>query len=861
VDILAAIASDPSVLPLWLVLAFAAGMYPVGMLFSCQVCCNYCLQCCPDRPEQVVIDFHLEEAGEQVVKATPWRMFDQSFGFRYHRFDPLDEIADTAFHDDIDRPYGVYTPENIYGYMPTFIATGDTSGARRMLVSQIYFLANDTPPGYGENRYRPVINTIGSRSMGPAFTTNTRYEFLEESVSVSSVPPATAISGPDLSFQLTPGSGGCTGSFAGDPGSYSTEITPEADYKVLCQGDEGTVIYDITDGRPDGCNKTCVPGLVRTMNHPANCKLALAGDGGLSPTGQAEGSVAEVSQLTIAVNVLRQRQEFIAGDLPYTPPIINTCSDNLTATATTYWTSALPGAGRIFPDGSGEATQAWCQTVRTYTLDTTEQDCAPFEDWPYTDVTTDSDGEYEDELVRLTIASCFGSGFAGRATEPAGVPGEDDGPITALDIQNAGTGYAVPGRVEPTVTIDQPSGGTGAEFAVVFSEGSDECGRPVWSIDSVEVSTLPGDDGGVNYGDGTTLYATVDAPGTEVAPASLTARVVREEPELDIYSYATGENAEITFTYTENAGPPKTWSPVSATIDNPGSGYQFGEYVDLVPKTGADQWAGDFSLGYAEVETVVSQPTVSLSGGSGSSASLSVTLASNGGSPETWGISSISIVNGGAGYVAGDSLSIDLGVSDIEQLPASVTVASVDESGAITGLTVAAGGEYYYESGNVAALNIIDGSQYFRSTGEIESVEVNDGGSFYLDDEDEPAIVADITVEVEQLSPSAGSGLEVSAVVDDDVHSPTFGQITGLTIDDGGSNYLAIHEEPSVCHVGAPYRRAYATKITTLFPSSTGMFECDDFSGDPLTSRRRGFLFRRRCPDYTYQISLQSGSS
>ncbi len=855
-DILAAIASDPSVLPLWLVLAFAAGMYPVGMLFGCQVCCNYCLQCCPDRPEQVVIDFHLEEAGEQVVKATPWRMFDQSFGFRYHRFDPLDEIADTANHD----PYGEYTPENVYGYMPTFIATGDTSGARRMLVSQIYFLANDTPPGYGENRYRPVINTVGSRSMGPVFTTNTRYEFLEESVSVSSVPPATAISGPDLSFQLTPGSGGCTGSFAGDRGSYSTEITPEADYKVLCQGDEGTVIYDITDGRPDGCNKTCVPGLVRTMNHPANCKLALAGDGGLSPTGQAEGSVAEVSQLTIAVNVLRQRQEFVLGDLPYTPPIINTCSDNLTATATTYWTSALPGAGRIFPDGTGEATQAWCQTVRTYTLDTTEQDCAPFEDWPYTDVTTDSDGEYEDELVRLTISSCFGSGFAGRATEPAGIPGEDDGPITALDIQNAGTGYAVPGRVEPTINVSS-NAGTGADLLVTMTEGEDECGRPVWSIDSIQIASGSGDDGGQDYIDGENLSITVEAPGVEVTPAAGTAVVGREEPELDIYSYNTGSNAEITFTYTENAGPPKTWTPDSATVDSVGSGYAYGEYVDLVPKTSADQSANEYYLGYAQIETLVSEPTVSLSGGSGTGADLPVTLTSNGGAPETWGISAVTILDGGSGYVEGDILTIDRGEDDVEQSAATVTVSGVDGSGAITGVTIDAAGEYYYESGHVSAVNIIDGGQYYRSTGILESVEITDGGSFYLEDEDAPAIVADITVEVEQLSPSSGSGLQVSAVVDDDVHSATFGQITGLTIDDGGSDYLAIQDEPSVCHVGAPYRRAYTTKITALFPSSTTMYECDNFSGDPLTSRRRGFLFRRRCPDYTYQISLQSGSS
>lgn len=44
-DLLAAIAADPTLLPLWAVLGFAAGMYPVGMLFQCSPCCNTCSAC------------------------------------------------------------------------------------------------------------------------------------------------------------------------------------------------------------------------------------------------------------------------------------------------------------------------------------------------------------------------------------------------------------------------------------------------------------------------------------------------------------------------------------------------------------------------------------------------------------------------------------------------------------------------------------------------------------------------------------------------------------------------------------------------------------------------------------------------
>jgi hypothetical protein len=351
---------------------------------------------------------------------------------------------------------------------------------------------------------------------------------------------------------------------------------------------------------------------------------------------------------------------------------------------------------------------------------------------------------------------------------------------------------------------------------------------------------------------------TVEAPGVEVTPASATAVTGREEPTLEIYSYENGSNAELTFTFTENAGPPKTWTPTDATVDSVGSGYRFGEYVDLAGKTDADRLVGYYGFGFAQVETLVSEPTVSLSGGSGSGADLNVTLTSNGGSPETWGITAVAIVDGGTGYVEGDTLTVETAEDDVEQAAATITVASVNGSGAITGITIDGAGEYYYESGHVAALVILYGGEYYRDTGVLESVTVNDGGSFYLEDAAAPAIVADITVAIQQLSPSAGSGLQVSATVDDDPGSATFGTITGLTIDDAGTDYLAIHSEPSVCHVGAPFRRVI---IGRNGPFVVPFGEVDDFVGPSISKPNRGVLFRRRCPDYTYEISLQAGSS
>lgn len=619
----------------------------------------------------------------------------------------------------------------------------------------------------------------------------------------------------------------------------------------MCYGDEGTVIYDVTDGRPEGCNNTCTPGVRREMNHIATSRME--NEWWLIKIGP---QVQEKSVLEVSVPVLAQRQTLTPTGFGFTASPFGCAGRHggdgteITATATTYWESVAPGFAASTP--------VWCQTVRQYTLDTTEQDCVPFENWSYTDTTTDSDGEYEDDLVTFTIESCFGSGFAGRATLPIGEPGADEGPIGAVEVTNPGTGYAVLGRVEPTVTVTSISG-TGADLLITFTEGDDECGRPAWSIDSITIASGSGDDGGENYIDGENLSVTVEAPGVEVTPASATAVTGREEPQLDIYSYENGSNAELTFTFTENAGPPKTWTATGATVDSVGSGYRFGEYVDLVGKTEADQLAGYYGPGFAQVETLVSEPTVSLSGGSGSGADLNVTLTSNGGSPETWGISAVSFVDGGTGYVEGDTLTVEIAEDDVEQAAATITVASVDGSGAITGITIDGAGEYYYESGHVAALIIEYGGEYYRDTGVLESVTVNDGGSFYLEDSASPAIVADITVAIQQLSPSAGTGLGVSATVDDDPGSATFGQITGLTIDDAGSDYLAIHSEPSVCHVGAPFRRPVVARGPNGF--TTGFYEVDDFTGPPSSKPNRGVLFRRRCPDYTYEISLQAGSS
>jgi hypothetical protein len=316
----------------------------------------------------------------------------------------------------------------------------------------------------------------------------------------------------------------------------------------------------------------------------------------------------------------------------------------------------------------------------------------------------------------------------------------------------------------------------------------------------------------------------------------------REEPEV-VLGWAGGSGADLTVTFTKAGGPPPTWSVDEISVVDGGSGYAYGEFALFEPATAAD-FANYYAAG--EIQTSVSEPTVELYGGTGTSAVLAVALSSNGGAPETWGISSVTITDGGAGYEVDDQFQVNLGEGDVEVGAAYVTVASVDGSGAITGVTIGAGGQYYHEDGVIVAITLYDVGEYYRSDGVIQEVTVEDGGSYYEESDTEPALVADITIGIAQKSPSNGAGAVISAVVDDDPTSATFGQITGLTIDDGGDEYLAVHYEPGVCAgPGGIYRATYAA--------------CGGFAAEDMTGR--GFLFKRGCPDYTYYITIQPAGS
>jgi hypothetical protein len=473
------------------------------------------------------------------------------------------------------------------------------------------------------------------------------------------------------------------------------------------------------------------------------------------------------------------------------------------------------------------------------------------------------------DALFVSFDSCYGFGATATPTTAGGA-------ITAITVTNGGSGYATLARVEPTITADGP-GGSGADITVTLSEEEDECGLPYWTISGLTVV-----DGGSGYTDGDAIVFTLGAGETEQSAAFALIQTSRDEPELTIEPPEdTGTGATFTVSLTVTGSNPQTWYISGITVTDGGTGYSDGDFATV-------------GLGSGDVEqtpatlvilTVRDEPELTLSG----PADLTVNVASLGGTPEVWEISSITVDDGGSGYSDGQSLNIILGPDDVDAtgsgaylvvntvrdeptlfaqdqpgsggtgavlvvnvvqsgnvwvvnsitvtnggtgytdgetfdiLPSAgqtVSAASVTANvtgGVITSFTISNAGEYFLDTGVIDTVDVLYGGSYFKDTGvidsidissagtyykalgDIESINLSDGGAFYGEDPDAPPLVADITVVLDQIAPSDGDGATFTVVVDDDPDSPTFGEITSVTVDNGGSGYEATGANNNFC--------------------------------------------------------------
>lgn len=389
-------------------------------------------------------------------------------------------------------------------------------------------------------------------------------------------------------------------------------------------------------------------------------------------------------------------------------------------------------------------------------------------------------------FIFATPLSCTGSGARARALGPGGtlLPGQEPavlaGPLGAWEVTEGGENYAVPAREEPTGVGAGVSfhDGTDAEFVVTLTQTTDGCGLTVWTVSGIAIT-----DGGDGYAGQVTLEFSGD-PGTIFDPYPLVfARTLREAPPLTAAVQGTGNGALVALSTQQVAGTsPPVWEISGAAITDGGTGYEdwtpiaVGYADDVVAETPA-------SL-FGRIEKLEPQPVHT------ESASVTFTIAPDPYYPEDgFTITAASIDQPGSGYSVGQYINVEVPDGVIVQAP-YISVTSVDASGGITGLAIEWGGLLYRSTGAIVAVSPIPDGRYYRDTGTLSDIEILDGGQLYAE-APEGAEVPEITFSIAQLHPQQGQGATLTAEVDTDRQSPTFGQITGVTTAAAGDGYLA----------------------------------------------------------------------
>jgi hypothetical protein len=293
-------------------------------------------------------------------------------------------------------------------------------------------------------------------------------------------------------------------------------------------------------------------------------------------------------------------------------------------------------------------------------------------------------------------------------------------------------------------------------------------------------------------------------------------------------------------------------SPIDAGVDVSFQAPQFGGETATATATvgNGGQISGltitNGGSGYAREIMTRSEPTItaSITGGTGSGATLSVTLAQDGeGAQATWSVTSVSVTNGGTGYNGAGYVTFTPGAGTttaggawaqliVGRVAPTVTASASSGSGATLTVTLTQGFDWFtnqpywyvdsvavtnggsgYEdgehvsftvtdgesqyaatatisapSGEIESVYVYNGGAYFKSTGVVESVQVYNGGSYYVE---QGTGNADVHTPAITIISNTGTGATATATVDGTVGSATFGKVTSVTVNNGGQNYYA----------------------------------------------------------------------
>ena len=381
-----------------------------------------------------------------------------------------------------------------------------------------------------------------------------------------------------------------------------------------------------------------------------------------------------------------------------------------------------------------------------------------------------------------------GDGYANNDQVFYGVNGETFTNNHAVVISTTRVAPPVSVSVTPRVPV-----GLNASPVMVETTGG-------WAVQSVTINSAGS---GFAVGDAIVAQFSEGSGITEVEPAVMAVSAVNGSGGVTAVSVTDGGvyTGEIDLDIEPAAGHvgdfPTLWEVLAAvpggyTItavngSGGGSGFTVGDQLAVVSYSGA----------FAITPAIITVASVSASGGiqsvtlvdgglyngppdlgveasaqagNGSGAVLSATLS---GGPQFWGVASIAITSPGSGYGVGDVVNVTTATAWHTSTPAVITVASVSQTGGITGVTISNAGQYY------------------RPKGDISSVTpFTYGWRRWNIDMTQPGDVANVTVSVFGGTGPTGTGASLTANIDRDTTSDTFGQITSLTINDGGTNYL-----------------------------------------------------------------------
>jgi hypothetical protein len=414
-------------------------------------------------------------------------------------------------------------------------------------------------------------------------------------------------------------------------------------------------------------------------------------------------------------------------------------------------------------------------------------------------------------LLSLSISSCFGSGATGTIVAPGGTP--DDGfPISSVSLTSGGGGYAVLGRIQPVGLSLTTASGSGAEFEITLASKTDDCNRPFWEISAVTVAKA-----GSGYADGGAVSVSLGSGEVESVAASLTLNAVPTNPTLQLDAPQSGGTGAVVSVSTKLVSQnPNRWGADAVTITTGGTGYTDGAAVTFSATAGGTtvtQGAGTIRTKRVEPQAKV------LNYGAGSGAIFSPMLAKvQHSGRDFWEVEELIVNDGGADYVVNDFLIVEADADNggVTNTNSVWQVASVSPLGAIISVSQQNAGLMFGDTGEIDAVDVSDAGAYYGPSDEAGTVTVNSGGVYFKESTTVPPLVAEVTCAIVQELPSDGAGAQISAAVDTDPQSPSFGSLLSLTLAAAGGGYLGVSYQLLDCCVDNLNGRTLLLKRDTV---------------------------------------------